>query len=52
MYGFSNDWYFATGEDGIDPLIKGEASAIAAVPNPNAFTTLPEIKDIVRVIIK
>ncbi len=86
MYGFSNDWFFATGADGIDPLIKGDASAniglynngtaldqfpgagitqfnlagtplaesipIATVPNPNAFTTLPAIKDIVKVIIK
>lgn len=86
MYGFSNDWFFASGADGIDPLIKGDASAsialynngtaidqfpgagvtqfnlagtplaesiaISAVPNPNAFTTLPAIKDIVKITIK
>jgi len=83
MYGFSNDWFFATGADGIDPLKKGDASAniglydngtavdqfpgagvtqfnlagtpltegepITAVPNPNAFTTLPAITDIIKI---
>ncbi|MGN6532047.1 MAG: spondin domain-containing protein [Ginsengibacter sp.] len=86
MYGFSNDWFFATGADGIDPLKKGDVSAsiglyndgtaveqfpgagvtqfnlagtplsesipIAAVPNPNAFTTLPAITDIIKVTIQ
>jgi hypothetical protein len=86
MYGFSNDWFFATGADGIDPLKKGDASAsmnlfnngtavdqfpgagitqfnlagtplsesipIAIVPNPNAFTTLPAIANIVKVTIQ
>ncbi|ETZ19553.1 spondin domain-containing protein [Pedobacter sp. V48] len=85
MYGFSNDWFFATGVEGIDPLTKGDLSAsiglydngtaidqfpgagitqfnlagtplaeskpISAVPNPNPFTTLPAIKDFVRVTI-
>jgi hypothetical protein len=27
----------------------GESKAIRAVPNPNPFTTLPEIEDIIRV---
>lgn len=86
MYGFSNDWFFATGADGIDPLKKGDASAsiglynngtaidqfpgagvtqfnlagtplsesipIAGVPNPNAFTTLPAITNIVKITIQ
>ena len=86
MYGFSNDWFFATGANGIDPTKKGDASAgmglyndgtavdqfpgagvtqfnlagtpltesipIAEVPNPNAFTTLPAIKDIIKVTIQ
>jgi hypothetical protein len=86
MYGFSNDWFFATGAEGIDPQKKGDASAsislynngtavdqfpgagvtqfnlagtplsestvITAVPNPNAFTTLPAITKIVSVTIQ
>lgn len=86
MYGFSNDWFFATGADGIDPQKKGDASEsmslynngtavdqypgagvtqfnlagtplsesipIAAVPNPNAFTTLPAIKDFIKISIQ
>ncbi|WP_426330125.1 spondin domain-containing protein [Pedobacter sp. R-06] len=86
MYGFSNDWFFATGTEGIDPLKKGdvssaiglynngtaidqfpgagitqfnlagtplaESSPITAVPNPNAFTTLPATKDIVKVTVQ
>lgn len=86
MYGFSNDWFFATGADGIDATKKGDASAsmglyndgtavdqfpgagvtqfnlagtpliesipIAEVPNPNAFTTLPAISDIIKVTIQ
>ncbi|GEP98047.1 spondin domain-containing protein [Chitinophaga cymbidii] len=86
MYGFSNDWFFATADDGIDPTMKGDVSAsiklfdngtavdqypgagntqfnlggntateskaIAEVPNPNAFTTLPAIKDIIKVTIQ
>ena len=86
MYGFSNDWFFATGANGIDPLKKGDASAsmglyndgtavdqfpgagvtqfnlagtplsesvpITAVPNPNAFTTLPPITNIIKVTIQ
>lgn len=85
MYGFSNDWFFATGEQGIDATKKGDVSssiglyddgtainqfpgagitqfnlagtpldeskAIEAVPNPNAFTTLPDIKNIIKVTI-
>jgi hypothetical protein len=33
MYGFSNDWFFATGEQGIDPLSKGDGSASIALYN-------------------
>lgn len=79
MYGFSNDWFFATmGE--IDATQKGDISSqvalfddgtavnqfpgaganqggtpipasnpIMAVPNPNAFTTLPAINNIIKV---
>lgn len=86
MYGFSNDWFFATSEDGIDATKKGDVSSaislydngtainqfpgagitqfnlagtpldeskpIALVPNPNAFTTLPAIPDIIHVTLK
>jgi hypothetical protein len=85
MYGFSNDWYFASTGNGVDPTAKGdisntialydngtainqfpgagitqfnlegtplaESKPIAAVPNPNAFTTLPAVHDIIRVTI-
>jgi hypothetical protein len=85
MYGFSNDWFFAstnnisaskTGDlsasiglfdDGTavnqfpgagitqfnlagTPLV--ESKPIEAVPNPNAFTTLPAIKNIIKVTIQ
>ncbi|WP_316802982.1 spondin domain-containing protein [Pedobacter nototheniae] len=33
MYGFSNDWFFATGADGIDPFKKGDASTSMALYN-------------------
>lgn len=83
MYGFSNDWFFATTGNGVDATAKGDISnsialyddgtaidqfpgagitqfnlagtpltdnkPIALVPNPNAFTTLPAISDIIRV---
>lgn len=83
MYGFSNDWFFATSGNGIDAMQKGDVSTttqlyddgtainqfpgagitqfnlagtplyesipIAAVPNPNAFTTLPDINHFVKV---
>jgi hypothetical protein len=86
MYGFSNDWFFASSADGIDATKKGDVSAViglydngtaidqfpgagitqfnlagtpleenkpvAAVPNPNAFTTLPALSDIIRVTLK
>jgi hypothetical protein len=86
MYGFSNDWFFATGEQGIDPLSKGDGSAsialynngtaidqfpgagitqfnlagtpldeslpISLVPNPNPFTTLPGIANMIKVSIQ
>jgi len=85
MYGFSNDWFFATSADGIDPTMKGdfstttvlyddgtainqfpgagltqfnlagtpleESKTIEPVPNPNEFTTLPDIKNIIKVTI-
>ncbi|GGH04026.1 hypothetical protein GCM10007415_45270 [Parapedobacter pyrenivorans] len=83
MYGFSNDWFFASKDNGVDATQKGdisesiglfdngtavnqfpgagitqvnlagtpleESKAIEAVPNPNAFTTLPEIGDMLKV---
>jgi hypothetical protein len=83
MYGFSNDWFFATSGNDWDATQKGDLSAtiglyddgtavnqfpgagitqfnlagtpltasevIAAVPNPNAFTTLPAISSIIKV---
>ena len=83
MYGFSNDWFFASTGNGVDPTVKGDISSsiglyddgtainqfpgagvtqfnlagtplstsqpIMAVPNPNAFTTLPALTDIIRV---
>lgn len=86
MYGFSNDWFFASTDNGIDATQKGDVSntiqlfdngtavnqfpgagitqfnlagtplkeikPIAAVPNPNSFTTLPEIAKIIKVTIR
>lgn len=83
MYGFSNDWFFATSGNDWDATQKGDLSStiglyddgtavnqfpgagitqfnlagtplteskvIAAVPNPNAFTTLPAISSIIKV---
>lgn len=83
MYGFSNDWFFATSGDGWEASMKGDLSTgvglyddgtainqfpgagitqfnlagtplaeskpIMAVPNPNAFTTLPAINKIIKV---
>jgi hypothetical protein len=83
MYGFSNDWFFASIGNGADATIKGdissgiglfddgtavsqfpgagitqfnlagtplnESKAIVAVPNPNGFTTLPDIGNMIRV---
>lgn len=83
MYGLSNDWFFATRDNGIDATQKGdisaaiglfdngtavnqfpgagitqfnlagtpldESKAIEEVPNPNAFTTLPPVQDIIKV---
>nr|WP_295921842.1 spondin domain-containing protein [uncultured Dyadobacter sp.] len=83
MYGFSNDWFFATSGNGIDGLAAGDVSAsialydngtaldqfpgagitqfnlagtplgeskaIAPVPNPNKFTTLPAIGNMIKV---
>lgn len=83
MYGFSNDWFFASTGNDIDAMLKGDVSpsiglfdngtavnqypgagitqfnlagtplneskTIEAVPNPNAFTTLPPITDIIKV---
>jgi hypothetical protein len=85
MYGFSNDWFFASKDNGVDPSAKGdisntialydngtalnqfpgagitqfnlagtplaESKPIAPVPNPNEFTTLPEVKKVIRVVI-
>jgi len=82
MYGFSNDWFFASPSGGLDATQTGDLSntvllyndgtaidqfpgagvtqfnlagtplvennPISIVPNPNAFTTLPDIKQIVR----
>ncbi|MET4082647.1 hypothetical protein ABIB40_002607 [Pedobacter sp. UYP30] len=86
MYGFSNDWFFATNGTGIDPFQKGDVSSttglyddgtalnqfpgagitqfnlagtplqesmpIAKVPNPNPFTTLPDVQNFMRVILE
>ncbi|MFD0794525.1 spondin domain-containing protein [Mucilaginibacter litoreus] len=86
MYGFSNDWFFATTGDGVDATQKGDISGsiqlyddgsainqfpgagitqfnlagtplkesqpITAVPNPNAFTTLPSVPNIIKVTLK
>lgn len=83
MYGFSNDWFFASTGNGVDATQKGDISSgiglyndgtaidqfpgagitqfnlagtplaenipIAPVPNPNAFTTLPAITNIIKV---
>jgi hypothetical protein len=83
MYGFSNDWFFATTGSDLDATQKGDVSSsiglfddgtavsqfpgagitqfnlagtplteskpIQAVPNPNAFTTLPAIGNIIKV---
>jgi hypothetical protein len=81
MYGFSNDWFFATADNGVKPVpsdISGsivlydngtainqfpgagitqfnlagtplvENKPIMAVPNPNPFTTLPAISNIIH----
>ena len=86
MYGFSNDWFFTSMDNGVDPSQKGDISSsirlydngtaldqfpgagitqfnlagtplaeskpIAAVPNPNPYTTLPAITDFIKVTIK
>lgn len=83
MYGFSNDWFFASTGNDIDGTKKGdfsmaiglfnngtavdqypgagvtqanlagtplqETQPIQAVPNPNAFTTLPAINEMIKV---
>lgn len=83
MYGFSNDWFFATTGNDIAATQKGDVSAsiglfdngtainqypgagitqfnlagtplgeskpIQAVPNPNGFTTLPDLTRIIKV---
>ncbi|MET4140322.1 spondin domain-containing protein [Pedobacter sp. UYP1] len=83
MYGFSNDWFFASSENGSDATQTADISSsiklydngtavdqfpgagnnqfnlggatasqsnvIAGVPNPNPFTTLPAINDIIKV---
>ncbi len=86
MYGFSNDWFFATSGNDVNALRKGDVSAsiklfdngtavdefpgagasqaafggtpdgenepIWEVPNPNEFTTLPPIQEIIQVTLK
>jgi hypothetical protein len=83
MYGFSNDWFFASTGNGVDATQTGDLSStiqlyndgtaidqfpgagltqfnlagtpltesqpISIVPNPNAFTTLPSIPNIIKV---
>lgn len=83
MFGFSNDWFFATTGNDLNATQKGDVSSsiglfdngtainqypgagvtqfnlagtpltesipIQAVPNPNAFTTLPSINNIIKV---
>jgi hypothetical protein len=86
MYGFSNDWFFATSGNDWDATQKGDLSSsiglydngtainqfpgagitqfnlagtplneskpIQSVPNPNGFTTLPAINNIIKVSIQ
>lgn len=86
MYGFSNDWFFASKGNGVDAHQKGDISSsiglfdngtainqfpgasitqfnlagtplpesknILEVPNPNGFTTLPTIPNIIKVTIQ
>jgi len=86
MYGFSNDWFFASVDNGVDAATTGDISStiklfddgtainqfpgagvtqfnlagtplaealpIAPVPNPNPFTTLPAIPNIIKVTLK
>jgi hypothetical protein len=85
MYGFSNDWFFATKGNGIKPEpgdisattelyndgtaidqfpgagitqfnLEGtpleESNLITPVPNPNAFTTLPAVPEIVKITLR
>jgi len=86
MYGFSNDWFFATTGNNADATVIGDVSSniglfddgtainqfpgagvtqfnlagtplnesmpIQAVPNPNAFTTLPAISIFIKVTIQ
>jgi len=86
MYGYSNDWFFATTGSDLDASQEGDVSAtiglfddgtainqypgagvtqfnlagtplnennpIQVVPNPNAFTTLPGISNIIKVTIQ
>jgi hypothetical protein len=83
MYGFSNDWFFATTGNGVDATMKGDVSTsislfddgtalnqfpgagitqfnlagtplsesktIDVVPNPNGFTTLPSLTQMIKV---
>ncbi|WP_104383027.1 spondin domain-containing protein [Sphingobacterium sp. HMA12] len=85
MYGLSNDWFFASKDNGIDATTKGDVSSsmglfdngtainqfpgagnaqaglggtpvseskpIGEVPNPNTFTTLPSIANMIKVTI-
>ncbi|HVU94070.1 MAG TPA: spondin domain-containing protein [Puia sp.] len=86
MYGFSNDWFFASTGNGVDATQTGDLSStlqlyndgtavdqfpgagvtqfnlagtpltesqpISVVPNPNAFTTLPSIPNIIKVFLQ
>jgi hypothetical protein len=86
MYGFSNDWFFATKKNGIDATQTGnvsdsiglfddgtavsqfpgagnmqfnlggtpgpESNPIQEVPDPNTFNTLPQIKDMIKVVLQ
>lgn len=86
MYGFSNDWFFASTGNGVDATQTGDISStiqlyndgtavdqfpgagvtqfnlagtplvenvpISVVPNPNAFTTLPSIPNIIKVTVQ
>jgi len=83
MYGASNDWFFASRDNGVDAMSKGDISntiglfdngtavsgfpganrelggtqlvenlAIMEVPNPTMFSTLPLVKDFIKVTLK
>lgn len=42
MYGFSNDWFFATADNGVDPTVKADiSSSVALYDNGTAIDQFP-----------